>query len=99
MSVAGDALKTNITTLGPLVLPFSEQLQFFISLVCRKVLKMNNKPYIPNFKKAFEHFCIHAGGRAVLDEMEKNLKLNTSDMEPSRMTLYRYQSSLLCHSR
>lgn len=89
MSVAGDALKTNITTLGPLVLPWMEQLQFFISLVGRKVFKMNNKPYIPDFKLAFEHFCIHAGGRAVLDEIEKNLKLSEWHMEPSRMTLYR----------
>lgn len=90
MSVAGDALKTNITTLGPLALPFSEQLLFFLSLVGRKVFKMNNKPYIPDFKLAFEHFCIHAGGRAVLDELEKNLDLSEWHMEPSRMTLYKY---------
>jgi 3-ketoacyl-CoA synthase len=51
---------------------------------------MKNKPYIPNFKLAFEHFCIHAGGRAVLDELEKNLQLTEWHMEPSRMTLYRY---------
>jgi 3-ketoacyl-CoA synthase len=89
MSVAGDALKTNITTLGPLVLPWMEQLQFFISLVARKVLKMNNKPYIPDFKLAFEHFCIHAGGRGVLNEIEKNLKLSEWHMEPARMTLYK----------
>ncbi len=31
--VAGEALKTNITTLGPLVLPASEQLLFFLVLV------------------------------------------------------------------
>ncbi|CAK7327151.1 unnamed protein product [Dovyalis caffra] len=31
--------------------------------------------YIPDFKLAFEHFCIHAGGRGVLDELEKNLEL------------------------
>ena len=37
MSVAGHALKANITTLGPLVLPISEQLLFFINLVARKV--------------------------------------------------------------
>ncbi|KAL0414883.1 UNVERIFIED_CONTAM: 3-ketoacyl-CoA synthase 1 [Sesamum radiatum] len=36
MAVAGDALKTNITTLGPLVLPFSEQLMFLVTLVKRK---------------------------------------------------------------
>jgi 3-ketoacyl-CoA synthase len=91
MAVAGDALKTNITTLGPLVLPFSEQLMFFVSLVRRKVLKGSGvKPYIPDFKLAFEHFCIHAGGRAVLDELQKNLQLSEWHMEPSRMTLHRF---------
>ncbi|KAL2642407.1 hypothetical protein R1flu_009994 [Riccia fluitans] len=90
MSVAGDALKANITTLGPLVLPLSEQILFFASLVGRKLFKMKIKPYIPDFKLAFEHFCIHAGGRAVLDELEKNLNLSEWHMEPSRMTLYRF---------
>ncbi|PSR92776.1 3-ketoacyl-CoA synthase [Actinidia chinensis var. chinensis] len=90
MAVAGEALKTNITTLGPLVLPMSEQILFFATLVARKIFKMNIKPYIPDFKLAFEHFCIHAGGRAVLDELEKNLDLSEWHMEPSRMTLYRF---------
>ncbi|XP_016461969.2 3-ketoacyl-CoA synthase 11 [Nicotiana tabacum] len=90
MAVAGDALKTNITTLGPLVLPMSEQFLFFSTLVGRKLLKMKIRPYIPDFKLAFEHFCIHAGGRAVLDEIEKNLQLSDWNMEPSRMTLYRF---------
>ncbi|KAL9855269.1 3-ketoacyl-CoA synthase 20 [Arabidopsis thaliana] len=76
MAIAGEALKTNITTLGPLVLPMSEQLLFFATLVARKL--------------AFEHFCIHAGGRAVLDEIEKNLDLSEWHMEPSRMTLNRF---------
>lgn len=90
MAVAGEALKTNITTLGPLVLPMSEQLLFFTTLVARRIFKMKIKPYIPDFKLAFEHFCIHAGGRAVLDELEKNLELSEWHMEPSRMTLYRF---------
>ncbi|CAN0887143.1 3-ketoacyl-CoA synthase 2 [Linum grandiflorum] len=91
MAVAGEALKANITTMGPLVLPMSEQLLFFATLVARKVLGMKKlKPYIPDFKLAFEHFCIHAGGRAVLDELEKNLELSDWHMEPSRMTLYRF---------
>ncbi|KAG9459741.1 hypothetical protein H6P81_004249 [Aristolochia fimbriata] len=90
MAVAGDALKTNITTLGPLVLPMSEQLLFFGTLIGRKLFKRKVKPYIPDFKLAFEHFCIHAGGRAVLDELEKNLQLTDWHMEPSRMTLNRF---------
>jgi 3-ketoacyl-CoA synthase len=90
MGVAGDALKANITTLGPLVLPLSEQILFFATLIGRKVFNMKLKPYIPDFKLAFNHFCIHAGGRAVLDEIEKNLQLSEWHMEPSRMTLYRF---------
>jgi 3-ketoacyl-CoA synthase len=72
------------------VLPLSEQILFFLVLVGRKVLRLDMKPYIPNFKLAFEHFCIHTGGRGVLDEMEKNLQLTEEQVEPSRMALYRW---------
>ncbi len=37
MAIAGESLKANITTLGPLVLPVSEQLLFFMNLIGRKV--------------------------------------------------------------
>lgn len=37
MTVAGRALKSNITALGPLVLPFSEQLKFMVTHIKRKV--------------------------------------------------------------
>ncbi|KAJ1392362.1 Thiolase-like [Sesbania bispinosa] len=61
---------------------------------------MKIKPHILDFKMAFEHFCIHAGGRAVLDELEKNLQLPSWHMEQSRMTLYHFgntSSSSLWH--
>ncbi|KAJ8533579.1 hypothetical protein K7X08_006903 [Anisodus acutangulus] len=61
-----------------------------IDLANRLLQNIFKKPYIPDFKLAFEHFFIHAGGRAVLDEMEKNLELTEWHMEPSRMTLYRF---------
>ncbi|XP_010274237.1 PREDICTED: 3-ketoacyl-CoA synthase 11-like [Nelumbo nucifera] len=89
-TTAGDALRTNISNLGPLVLPPSEQLFFLANLIARKVFKMKIKSYMPDFKRAFEHFCIHAGGRGVLDSVEKNLHLTDWQMEPSRMTLYRF---------
>jgi 3-ketoacyl-CoA synthase len=90
MAIAGGALKTNITTLGPLVLPISEQLLFFSTLLVKKLFNENVKPYIPDFKLAFDHFCIHAGGRAVIDELEKNLQLLPIHVEASRMTLHRF---------
>ena len=37
MAIAGYSLKANITTLGPLVLPVSEQLMFLAYLFARKV--------------------------------------------------------------
>ncbi|XP_065878635.1 3-ketoacyl-CoA synthase 11-like [Euphorbia lathyris] len=89
-AVASQALKANITTLGPLVLPYSEQFLFLANLIGRKLLKLKIKSYVPNFKLAFEHFCVHPGGRGVLDEIEKQLELTELNMEPSRMTLYRF---------
>ncbi|KAK8582760.1 hypothetical protein V6N13_069529 [Hibiscus sabdariffa] len=90
MAIAGEALKSNITTIGPLVLPASEQLLFLVTLIGRKIFNPKWKPYIPDFKQALEHFCIHAGGRAVIDELQKNLQLSAEHVEASRMALHRF---------
>ncbi|KAK7312341.1 hypothetical protein VNO77_36127 [Canavalia gladiata] len=90
MVIAGEALKTNITTLAPLVLPIKEQYLFLYSLVIKKLFNSRRKLYTPNFKLAFDHFCIHGGGRAVLDEIEKNLQLQPEHIESSRMALHRF---------
>ncbi|GAB2276324.1 hypothetical protein Dimus_011056 [Dionaea muscipula] len=114
MEIGGDALKTNITTLGPLVLPVSEQLLFFMTLIKRHLFggkkdgsggnnsstsssidgnssrASNSKPYIPDYKLAFEHFCVHASSKRVLDELQRNLELSPENMEASRMTLHRF---------
>ncbi|KAF9617705.1 hypothetical protein IFM89_038205 [Coptis chinensis] len=92
VEVGGNALKANITTLGPLVLPFSEQLLFFATLVRRQVFggKDASKPYIPDYKLAFEHFCVHAASKTVLDELQRNLELSDKNVEASRMTLHRF---------
>jgi len=142
MQTAGKALRINITTLGPLVLPLSEKLIYAGNLVARKArppasarpqrgawppagrrvpgrggsdsgcgksasrghlcwpccrrpaclqgcgvvgiwsagrltgaapdgqaLGLRSlKPYVPDFSTAFQHFCIHPGGKAVIEE-------------------------------
>ncbi|CAH2076888.1 unnamed protein product [Thlaspi arvense] len=88
--VAARTLKLNIATLGPLVLPIGEKLLFFVTFVRKKFFNPKMKHYMPDFKLAFEHFCIHAGGRALIDELEKNLHLSPLHVEASRMTLHRF---------
>ncbi|KAL1215737.1 3-ketoacyl-CoA synthase 18 [Cardamine amara subsp. amara] len=89
--VAGRTVKKNIATLGPLVLPLSEKFLFLVAFIAKKLLKDKIKhSYVPDFKLAINHFCIHAGGRAVIDVLEKNLGLSPVDVEASRSTLHRF---------
>uniref|UniRef100_A0A8R7P5L3 3-ketoacyl-CoA synthase n=2 Tax=Triticum urartu TaxID=4572 RepID=A0A8R7P5L3_TRIUA len=88
--VAGEALKANIMAIGSLVLPRSEKLLFAISFVARKVMRSKMKLYVPDFRTAFQHFCIHSGGRAVIDAVQNSLRLSDRDVEASRMTLHRF---------
>lgn len=110
IEIGGDAIKTNITTLSPLVLPFSEQIFFFSNLIKRYFSgtsksenratttgnsslppsSSGNKLYIPDYKLAFEHFCIHAASKTVLNELQRNLGLSDANMEASRATLHRF---------
>lgn len=62
MAIAGESLKANITTLGPMVLPVSEQLLFAANIIARKLFgKKKFRPYVPDFSLAFNHICIHTG--------------------------------------
>lgn len=49
-----------------------------------------SRSYVPNFKTCLDYFCIHAGGRGVLDGVEKSLQLAPEDLAPSRQTLYNH---------
>ncbi|CAO2042186.1 unnamed protein product [Urochloa humidicola] len=95
--VAANALKGHIISFGPAVLPVHELLRVAFSFLKHRFLK--HKLYRPAFHKVFRHFCIHPGGRRVLDEVQRGLGLSDADMEASRMTLHRFgnmaSSSLL----
>jgi 3-ketoacyl-CoA synthase len=46
------------------------------------------KPYVPDFTKAFDHFCLHAGGRGVIEGLGGQLGLSRKQVEPSFNSLY-----------
>ncbi|KAI4962487.1 3-ketoacyl-CoA synthase 5-like [Hordeum vulgare subsp. vulgare] len=88
--VAGKALEDNITMVGPLILPLSVKIAFSLSFISQKVRYGTTKPCLPDFRKAFDHLCIHAGGRAVIDAVQHSLCLLDEHVEPSRMTLHKF---------
>jgi len=90
VKVAAKAMEVNLTRLGPLVLPWGEKLSFAANWVARKALKMSVAAYVPDFTKAFDHFCLHVGGRGVVEGLSKQLGLTQRQMQPSANTLYWY---------
>jgi 3-ketoacyl-CoA synthase len=90
VKVAARALETNLTRLGPRVLPWAEKLAFAASWVARKGLGARVAPYVPDFKRAFDHFCIHAGGRGVVEGLGAQLGLPDRQLAPSANTLHWY---------
>uniref|UniRef100_A0A5B7CFV1 3-ketoacyl-CoA synthase n=1 Tax=Davidia involucrata TaxID=16924 RepID=A0A5B7CFV1_DAVIN len=87
-----NAIQTNLTRLAPLILPVSEQILYVRNYIIRRFWPGTNiiKPYIPDFKKGFDHFCSHVGGKMVVDELQKHMRFTDTVMEATRMTLYRF---------
>ncbi|XP_039771804.1 3-ketoacyl-CoA synthase 5-like [Panicum virgatum] len=88
--LATAALKANFTAIGPLVLPHSVQLFYKLFLIMIKYSNGRVKQYHPDFRKAVQHWCIHPGGRPMIDKVQHSLGLSDEQMEPTRMTLHRF---------
>ncbi|PWA53004.1 very-long-chain 3-ketoacyl-CoA synthase, Thiolase-like protein [Artemisia annua] len=90
------AFVDNLKVLAPKILPIRELLRFGILSVTRKMFQNgerkstgSKRPTI-NFKAGVDHFCLHTGGKAVIDTVAESLSLSEYDVEPARMTLHRF---------
>ncbi|KAL2555483.1 3-ketoacyl-CoA synthase 12 [Forsythia ovata] len=76
------AFTRNIIDLAPKVLPLKELIRYVVS---RSLRKTNL-----NLKTGIDHFCLHPGGTAVIEQVRMKLGLSEKDVEPSKMTLHRF---------
>ncbi|EEQ98033.1 conserved hypothetical protein [Perkinsus marinus ATCC 50983] len=92
IKVAAVAIKQNFTKLAYMVLPLRELLKVLYSMVTMKMRRKSSKEgrelYVPDFRKGTDHWCIHAGGRGVLDTLQDSLQLSDYDIQASRSVLY-----------
>ncbi|KAL1201962.1 3-ketoacyl-CoA synthase 3 [Cardamine amara subsp. amara] len=100
------AFVDNLKVITPKILPVTELLRFMLCLLFKKLrgnpskgsTASNMAEAAPkagvkagiNFKTGIDHFCIHTGGKAVIDAIGYSLDLTEYDLEPARMTLHRF---------
>ncbi|XP_031254282.1 3-ketoacyl-CoA synthase 19-like [Pistacia vera] len=88
------AFYTNLQVLVPKILPLRELLRYIIVTRRRKAKGATTSFETAgaglNLKSGIDHFCLHPGGRAVIDGIGKCLRINEYDLEPSRMALHRF---------
>uniref|UniRef100_A0A2P2IRI9 3-ketoacyl-CoA synthase n=1 Tax=Rhizophora mucronata TaxID=61149 RepID=A0A2P2IRI9_RHIMU len=90
-----EALTMNLRELLPKVLPPWEIVRHIIAfyLKNKETKGVNSEASLGigfNLSSGIDHFCVHPGGRAIIDGVGKSLGLTTYDLEPSRMALHRF---------
>ncbi|KAJ8750711.1 hypothetical protein K2173_015892 [Erythroxylum novogranatense] len=94
--VATRAFVDNLREIAPKILPVRVLLRFMVLTFIKKWNQSSTKggstgpKSVIDFKTGVDHFCIHTGGKAVIDGIGVNLNLSQYDLEPARMTLHRF---------
>ncbi|XP_009358307.2 3-ketoacyl-CoA synthase 12-like [Pyrus x bretschneideri] len=95
------AFVDNLRVMSPKILPIRELVRFLLVTLVKKMTSFQqptkggatsspSPKAVINFKTGVDHFCLHTGGKAVIDGIGVNLGLSEYDLEPARMTLHRF---------
>ncbi|GMG98224.1 hypothetical protein Nepgr_000064 [Nepenthes gracilis] len=91
----------NLREIAPKILPVRELLRFTLVRAAQSFNFTRSKKgdsgaggvgakATIDFRTGVDHFCIHTGGKAVIEGIGSNLGLDEHDLEPARMTLHRF---------
>ncbi|XP_020692264.1 3-ketoacyl-CoA synthase 12-like [Dendrobium catenatum] len=86
-AAAAQAFFENLRVLAPKILPLTEIARYLLASVWKK--KTTSMSTV-NMKSGVEHFCLHTGGKAVIEGIGRSLGLDEKALEPARMTLHRF---------
>lgn len=98
-AAATRAFIDNLRELCPKILPLRELFRFAVNSLIKRASKRykrsaaaaaGSRSAMVNLKAGVDHFCLHTGGKAVIEAIGKSLGLTEHDLEPARMTLHRY---------
>ncbi|XP_021910227.1 3-ketoacyl-CoA synthase 19-like [Carica papaya] len=84
---ASKALTLNLKLLEPKIFPVWIRIKTITSLKYKNFWSI---------KSRIKHFCIHPGGRAVIDQVGTTLQLSEYDLEPARMALHKFGNTASC---
>ncbi|XP_074566135.1 3-ketoacyl-CoA synthase 4-like [Curcuma longa] len=97
--VAGAGLRAHIRSLAPNVLPWSQLLLYTYQTMAMANWKREEADEdkradyaaaVPDFRRAFEHMCVHTGGKAVIEAVGRLMRLEEEVTEAARMSLHRF---------
>ncbi|GAB2289759.1 hypothetical protein Dimus_024066 [Dionaea muscipula] len=102
IGVAGENIRQHMKLLAPRVLPVGELIKYVGSVVVStccccitragrdQVKNKQREELQPDFTRAFEHMCIHTGGKKVIERVGSVMRLGGDVTEASRMSLHRF---------